>query len=42
MTDIETILESWISDRSADLADEACRMGIADYVERSLPGPSAG
>jgi lantibiotic modifying enzyme len=33
MNVVETILESWVSDRSADLADEACRMGIADSVE---------
>lgn len=30
---VETILESWVSDRSADLADEACRIGIADSVD---------
>lgn len=33
MNIVETILESWVSDRSADLADEACLMGIANSAE---------
>ncbi|WP_328529463.1 DUF4135 domain-containing protein [Nocardioides sp. NBC_00368] len=33
MNVVETILESWVSDRSANLADEACRMGLAGSME---------